>query len=460
MLKTFERHLMSGVGRWALYLSIALGIVMTVTFAGAVRHIFVGGTRLHAFSESIILVSELPSNIKKAFSALTHTLGDLEVKERRFGARAGFAASPSFYAAANLGDRQYILVNKFDGDLKHSTSELWDTENGELVHRWNFRGINAIWQESDLRAGNNFKVDAADGRFRNTYALLLEDGSIITHSDSPLIKIDKCSNAEVFQDDFIFHHSVERDESGSYWVPARLKPKRVVLGPDEFSDDALVLVSKSGKILLVQSVAQLLIDNGFGALVFGRGGAFDYDPIHLNDIEPVTNDGPYWRKGDVFLSLRNMSLVMLYRPAKNAVVWFKQGPWLHQHDVNIVSDHEISIFNNNVARVGKRQAVQGVNSVLVYDFKTQKTRSPWQNGFLRSDVRTVTEGRGQPTGDKVFVEESNFGRVIQFSKSGDIDFEYVNRSSSGQLYILNFSRLISRDLGDQVRRVVERSGCP
>ena len=71
------------------------------------------------------------------------------------------------------------------------------------------------------------------------------------------------------------------------------------------------------------------------------------DPIHLNDIEPVRKDGPYWRKGDLFLSLRSPSTVMLYRPSTNKVIWRKDGPWSKQHDVDILDDHRISIFNNN-----------------------------------------------------------------------------------------------------------------
>ena len=59
-----------------------------------------------------------------------------------------------------------------------------------------------------------------------------------------------------------------------------------------------------------QDVSQILIDNGLEHLVFWGDGDY-YDPIHLNDIEPVRKDGPYWRKGDLFLSLRSPSIVML-----------------------------------------------------------------------------------------------------------------------------------------------------
>lgn len=57
----------------------------------------------------------------------------------------------------------------------------------------------------------------------------------------------------------------------------------------------------SGEILWQTSLTQILLDHGMEYAVFTAG---DYrpDPIHLNDIEPVLTDGPYWKKGDLFLS--------------------------------------------------------------------------------------------------------------------------------------------------------------
>ena len=55
---------------------------------------------------------------------------------------------------------------------------------------------------------------------------------------------------------------------------------------------------------------------------------FTKDPIHLNDIQPVNFNGDYWEKGDVFLSLRNQSMIVLYRPSTNQIVWKTQGPFI------------------------------------------------------------------------------------------------------------------------------------
>ena len=101
------------------------------------------------------------------------------------------------------------------------------------------------------------------------------------------------------------------------------------------------------------------------------------DPTHLNDIQPVLDDGPYWKKGDLFLSLRNISTVMLYRPSTDEILWIKRGPWIAQHDVDILDDHRISIYDNDVeARAPGKPYIAGTSQVMVYDFATRKISLP------------------------------------------------------------------------------------
>jgi hypothetical protein len=74
------------------------------------------------------------------------------------------------------------------------------------------------------------------------------------------------------------------------------------------------MVRPDGKLLMNRSVSQILIEDGLKHLVYWGDGDHN-DPIHLNDIEPVRKNGPYWSKGDLFLSLRSPSTVMLTGPS-------------------------------------------------------------------------------------------------------------------------------------------------
>ena len=113
-----------------------------------------------------------------------------------------------------------------------------------------------------------------------------------------------------------------------------------------FKDDGISKISTDGKIMLQKSVSQILIENGYKHLLFGHQ-EFKSDPIHLNDIQPVLKDTKYFKKGDLFLSLRNLSFIILYRPSTNTIIKIISGPFSNQHDVDIINDKQISIFNNN-----------------------------------------------------------------------------------------------------------------
>lgn len=378
------------------------------------------------------------------------------LREQRFDGQSGFYFN---YVAGSRPDLGYVLINRFDGDLGFAVSELWDLNSQEKVHVWSFALVDELWKKSTLRTGIvDLPVQMAANRFRNIHALLDKSGDIYVGS-GPMIKAGLCSALTLFQDDSIYHHSLERGVDGGFWVPSHLEPKTVDIGHQGFMDDGVVLVDPDGRVQFKKSVIQLLDENGLGYLIYGKGDA-NNDPIHLNDIQPVLRDGKYWKKGDLFLSLRHQSMIILYRPSSNQVVWFKQGPWMHQHDVDILSDHEIAVYNNNAALRGVSDwVVRGENEELIYDFDTDSVRSPWRSVFKSMDIRTATEGRGEVLNDEVFVEETNSGRLAQFSLSGSESWRYVNRAKDGKVYLLNWSRLVLRSVGDDVRRIVSGRKC-
>ena len=106
---------------------------------------------------------------------------------------------------------------------------------------------------------------------------------------------------------------------------------------------AVTKISPDGKILYNKSVTQIFLDNDYKYLVFGQWIESFNDTIHLNDIQPVLKDGLYWKKGDVFLSMRRLSMIMHFRPSTNKIINIITGPFYQQHDVDIISNKEISL---------------------------------------------------------------------------------------------------------------------
>ena len=92
-------------------------------------------------------------------------------------------------------------------------------------------------------------------------------------------------------------------------------------------------------------MAEMLKYNGLDHLVLRSGDA--QDPLHLNDVEPALTTTDHFQKGDLFLSFRNLQCVVQFRPSTGDVVRVIDGPLAAQHDVDIVGDSTLAIFNNN-----------------------------------------------------------------------------------------------------------------
>ena len=279
----------------------------------------------------------------------------------------------------------------------------------------------------------------------------MNDGNLIYKWHGPLIKVDECSNL-IFQNTHdVFHHSLEIDIDGNIWVPSHMYPQtmpaekvgRNIIEEGGYADDAIVKLSPKGEILFEKSVSQILIDNGLEFLLFAQGNSYKDDPIHLNDIQPVNFDGKYWRKGDLFLSLRDLSTIILYRPSNNKIIWKGNGPFFSEHDVDILDSQRISIFNNRMIRTNTGRRVDGNNEVIIYNFNSKKYDSYLSKSLIEHDVRTTSEGSSEilPNGDLI-IEETNFGRTLYFNSDGSLRWSHLNRADNGKVYRVNWSRIL------------------
>lgn len=428
-----------------------------VLFGWSVRHYQLGNEKLGTIGEMIYEIASIPTNAKIFLTKTLSGQSDLAAEEQRFEGQSGFQFNYKPGARPDLG---YLLVNRFDGDLQMSVSELVDLNSQQTVHQWHF-DVNPLWEKSSLQSNlKDLKVDIGTERFRSGHAYLLDDGSILVKDVSPILKGDLCSNLNLFLDDDLYHHSIEGDHENNLWVTKHLEPKTTEIGSDKFREDVILKISPEGSILFQKSMITLFTENDLGYLLYGLADTTD-DPTHLNDIQPVLEDGPYWKTGDVFLSIRHQSMLMLYRPSTDQLIWYKSGPWVHQHDVNILDDHRISVFNNNAKIVGKRdQFVDVSNNEMIYDFRTGKVTAPYKKAFEALAIRTKWEGRGeiQKSGE-IYVEETENGRLLQFNQAGDVIWQYVNRGSDQIVYYLNWSRPISRELGDRVSKLAKQQNC-
>jgi hypothetical protein len=144
----------------------------------------------------------------------------------------------------------------------------------------------------------------------------------------------------------------------------------------------------------------------------------------------------------VFLSPRDLSAIIHYRPSTNKVIEYITGPFAQQHDVDIISDKEISIFNNNNFFVDNEYS-----EVLVYNFETKKFRKLFNDQLQKEKFKTETEGLSHTFKDgSLLVEEQNHGRIILFNNKGEKEWEFVNKDKNGDIGFVSWSRVIEDEI--------------
>jgi hypothetical protein len=428
---------------WILYLTILLSVLFALGFGVLVRQEIEGTTKkgfvdISFLSKPAVYLARLPEKFLMSLVDSDVILNDPWKDPRYFYKQDGFNGTPN-------SEESYLLLSRYDGDLQEGVVELVDLRSFEVLHTWNpdIDAFNDLVEQVD-----EFKYLNRDNNNKRSILMhpkLTTDGGLLFGWEAPLRKIDACSNL-VFQNTHDkFHHSIETDIEGNIWVPSHMYPQTLSKKMGEnYLDDGIVKLSAVGNILFEKSVSQIFIENGLKYLIFAHGNYYERDPIHLNDIQPVNYDGEYWKKGDVFLSLRSQSMIVLYRPSTNEIIWKGTGPFLHQHDVNILDDHRISIFNNNSINVaGGSNIVDGHNEIIIYNFKTNKFSRYFQDSLVDHDVRSIEQGRGKiiRNGD-LYIEDSHYGRTLYFNADGSLRWSHVNRAQDKNIYIIGWSRIL------------------
>ncbi|HEX7850622.1 MAG TPA: arylsulfotransferase family protein [Sphingomonas sp.] len=432
---------------WTLVLAANLGLILTVAVAALAR----SAEKHGKLGAAAVQIAEIPD-----------TIGDW------WKGAAPFAAPP--YQKLPAGFRRntlrsfvdpgYALITPYDTRRGRATIQLIRLSDGKMLKEW-LPDVAAINARSHFHSAIvDLYRDKSVDRMRPMHPMLLGNGDLLIHDNTPLARIDGCGRPR-WVIDGIFHHSLERAADGTLWIPYRLARSNVPGVGAKFADEAPAQIDEQGRLIRVERLIEILDRNDLGGL--WRGRPYEEDPFHLNDIEPVLSSGPYWRQGDLILSLRNMSLIALYRPSTGRILWTRAGPWSAQHDVSILDDHRIMVFDNHVSWGAAGRRVDGNSRLLIYDFATDKLTSPLANTFARRGILTATQGRATPlsNGD-VMVEETERGQLMRIAPDGSLRWRYVSADPSGRRLWLSWSRYLDpndRGVLSAVKAATTREQC-
>ena len=437
---------------YPVLLIIFISFVGFILFGSLLRHHYLGGDRLKSLQKIAVFFAEIPSNAKNMFKRKTVNISAPKKFKRH-------KDKERFIQHINNKRNALLVLPRYDHSIKRSIIDIIDLNNFEVIHSYKHDIAEMLNQVTNEEEFSTFKIDNSPIRFLYVHPLLLNDGSVISGDHYSIkFKIDFCSNLIWINDEERYHHSQEIDHEGNIWIGGQMKPKSKLVktysAKKNYYDDSIVKININGKILFNKSITEILLENK----IMDRNvfDTFVTDPIHVNDIEPAFNDTPYWKKGDIFISIRHQSSIIHYRPSTNKVINYLIGPFSQQHDVDIISEKEISIFNNNNFLVDN-----SYSEILVYNFETNTYKKLFEKDLQKEEFKTPTEGLSHIFDDgALMVEEQNHGRIILFNNLGEKEWEFVNKDSNGDVGPITWSRIIENELFiKKFRTLVENEKC-
>jgi hypothetical protein len=131
---------------------------------------------------------------------------------------------------------------------------------------------------------------------------------------------------------------------------------------------------------------------------------------------------PGTKPGQVLLSFRDIGAVAVLDVEREEIVWALRGPWYGQHDPDILPNGNLLIFDN----LGGFDRPDGRSRILEVDPLTAAIN--WQyagtadqpfDSAIRADQQRLPNGN-------TLMTESNGGRLLEVTRSGQVVWEYVN----------------------------------
>ena len=441
---------------WFLILILIIFFIVFIFFGAILKHHYSGGQKFKVLQKIGVFLAEIPSNTKYLIknkiitSDVLLSTSETPLKNKE-----------SFSSYSDPNREELILVSRHDGDLKRSIVEIRDMNNFQVLHTF-LPDINEIHSKTDLTKEEFtfLERDRGPNRYHMWNPAINSNGELIFASSSPLVKVDFCGNILWVNDVDNYSHSINLDLNEKIYVKSIKFPFTESLKPiigdsiKNFQDDTINILNQDGEIEFSKSLAEILIENGLINRVFTQD-KYSRDPLHLNDIQPVLYDGNYMKKGDLLLSVRNISLIILYRPSNNKILKIIEGEFLNQHDVDIINDSTISIYNNNLLRgVNKRKIIDN-NEIVFYHFDTNTFSKKFEKTFVEFEINTATHGLVDFLEDgSAIVEDRNNSRIFYLDSKGKPIWIYYNISSQNLKYDLWWSRIIQGEKLKKIKKMI------
>jgi len=335
--------------------------------------------------------------------------------------------------------------------------------NGSIVHSWDVDWFK-IWPDATHLPEKDLPKSRPGTQIHGM--VLLKNGDVVfNYATLGLVRLDVCGNV-VWRLPYRTHHSVYLDEYDNLWVPGQKNhEERLSAFPaykPPFLEPTVLKISLEGKILDEISIFDLLKENKLESLLY-MSALHDYllevsgDTLHFNDLEtfPSYMDEGVFKHGDIMISLRNISAIIIFSEKDRKVKYVDMGGYVRQHDPDFIDGNTISIFDNhNTSNIpdfttkrrsisdNKHIASTSENNIhksrIVIKSFADKRSFVYYEGNKKHPFYTSMMGKHQwlPNGN-LLITETLKGRAFEIDPKGNIVWEYFNIVKKGYIGIIS-----------------------
>jgi hypothetical protein len=319
--------------------------------------------------------------------------------------------------------------------------DLGDRENavrvidrtGRIIHEWRPLWLD-LWPDGE----GNFDDEVRPVKGTSLHGLeITPEASIVSNFEYlSTFSLDVCGNT-LWKLDNLGHHSVHRNEDGSFWVPAmeRIKENPVGFKMHRATFDSFLIqhISADGRILESKSLTEMLGENDlYGLTVMSSLEIYNPsvfgDTMHLNDIEAFPSDmeSDVFAPGDLLLSLRNLNGLMVVDPKNWKVKWSTFGHVLRQHDGDFMAGDRISVFDNR--NFGDPEPGDNFASRIVeFDVKTGANKTVLSGDGALPFFTQIRGVHQRLANGNILITSANDGMVAEFSADGRPVWRFEHR---------------------------------
>lgn len=280
---------------------------------------------------------------------------------------------------------------------------------------------------------------------------LMPDGDVVMNVvGAGTVRLDRCSRV-VWVHVGYTHHSIDLLPDGSMLVPDQVdvagwRPdrSRIAPGPNGYyTDHGLLHLAAGGKVLRHISLSDAVHRGDRAGLLLGDGDISPQfaveDPFHMNDAEmlrpAMAGAFPMFRAGDIMLSLRNTSQIVMLDGMSWLPKWALRGPFFSQHDPDFMPNGHLLVYDNQYVADEK---MSGRSRILEIDPATQSVVWSYDGGDA-NPFYAPARGKVQllPNGN-VLILDPEEGRVFEVARSrGDgVAWDYVHLIAPGSVGVL------------------------